>query len=497
MRALTVREIHSYIVEHFPNLKILTPKALLSARNGDYIDLYCPKHDYTFKKTFNKMKHANQGCKYCGRENIGNKLRKPLKQIKKDLKELYNNNLPYEILSTEQEYQENYPNLKLKCKSCNKIFYNTQIVLLQGVICADCGHKRGAEKQRFTLEQVRQKLKDLGWKLLSKHYETNQTPLQAQCLECGAIYVKTYNKFQSRGCKNCADIALIGQERLDISQSLKQLTIKTIKERVAEVSSDIEIISKEYLLKSEGGDAKVACKCRNCGREWRAEPSNLFQGQGCRVCRNKQGRDKVRWHYNEVQTYLKENKRNIKLLTLHLKNMRTLVKLKCLNCNNIWQARLTNVIHHNSGCPRCCLVQSTPELEIQDIFSDFKIITNSRKIIAPYEVDIYIPKLKLAIEFNGTYWHSIYFKDKDYHITKTLLAKQKGIKLIHIFDDEWAENKEQVVSYLKDIIKFGEPLPELGQETYPFSKYPQLTPLMNPKIVGEGKLAYYDCGDAK
>lgn len=67
------------------------------------------------------------------------------------------------------------------------------------------------------------------------------------------------------------------------------------------------------------------------------------------------------------------------------------------------------------------------------------------------EVDIYIPEKKLAIEYNGLRWHSEGFgeKDKDYHLNKTQLLAEKGIRLIHVFEDEWIYRKEVVKTYLK------------------------------------------------
>ena len=49
---------------------------------------------------------------------------------------------------------------------------------------------------------------------------------------------------------------------------------------------------------------------------------------------------------------------------------------------------------------------------------DGEIIENNRHIISPMELDIYIPQKNLAIEFNGLYWHSELFRDKNYHFDK-------------------------------------------------------------------------------
>lgn len=71
-----------------------------------------------------------------------------------------------------------------------------------------------------------------------------------------------------------------------------------------------------------------------------------------------------------------------------------------------------------------------------------EIIRKTRDIISPLEIDIYIPSKKLAIEFDGTYWHSTRTLKKDYHIEKTNLCEAKGITLLHVYDIEWQEKKE-------------------------------------------------------
>lgn len=74
-----------------------------------------------------------------------------------------------------------------------------------------------------------------------------------------------------------------------------------------------------------------------------------------------------------------------------------------------------------------------------------------RQILKGKELDIYIPEKKLAIEFNGSYWHSTIFKDKLYHQQKTLECAYKGIQLIHIFEYEWLNEKTQ--AQIKALLK--------------------------------------------
>ena len=66
-----------------------------------------------------------------------------------------------------------------------------------------------------------------------------------------------------------------------------------------------------------------------------------------------------------------------------------------------------------------------------------EFVCNNRRVIAPFEIDIWIPSVSLGIELNGAYYHSeLHGKLQDYHLTKTNLAEQAGINLLQFFDWE-------------------------------------------------------------
>lgn len=70
-------------------------------------------------------------------------------------------------------------------------------------------------------------------------------------------------------------------------------------------------------------------------------------------------------------------------------------------------------------------------------------IQTNVKILDKEEADIYLSDNKLIIEFDGTYWHSDLFKDKNYHLNKSLLAEKLGYRLIHIYQYEWDDINQQ------------------------------------------------------
>lgn len=97
------------------------------------------------------------------------------------------------------------------------------------------------------------------------------------------------------------------------------------------------------------------------------------------------------------------------------------------------------------------LSKSDLEEKVANFLSDNGIsyIRNDRKIIAPKELDFVLEEQKVALEVNDIWTHNssdeIFGKPKEYHKTKTVLAREKGYRLIHIF--EWEiENLSVVLS---------------------------------------------------
>ena len=91
-------------------------------------------------------------------------------------------------------------------------------------------------------------------------------------------------------------------------------------------------------------------------------------------------------------------------------------------------------------CTICNPIGESKSIKEKELFDYIKSIYNY-EIIQSYrdglEIDIYLPKLKLGFEFNGLYWHSEKFKDKNYHLDKTNYFKERGIRIIHIWEDDW------------------------------------------------------------
>jgi hypothetical protein len=98
---------------------------------------------------------------------------------------------------------------------------------------------------------------------------------------------------------------------------------------------------------------------------------------------------------------------------------------------------------------------SIGQTEIAKIFTQhgFSTKLNYRNLISPYEVDIFCAEKNIAIEFNGTYWHSeLNGCDRQYHLRKTQLCSKQKIQLIHIFDSEWITNRDIICSRIQSLL---------------------------------------------
>jgi len=94
---------------------------------------------------------------------------------------------------------------------------------------------------------------------------------------------------------------------------------------------------------------------------------------------------------------------------------------------------------------------SNGEKELVDFIKsicDCEVIENDRSVISPKELDIYIPSKNLAIEYNGLHWHDENHVELRYHLNKTITCNEKGIDLIHVFEDDWLERKDIVKSMI-------------------------------------------------
>lgn len=123
---------------------------------------------------------------------------------------------------------------------------------------------------------------------------------------------------------------------------------------------------------------------------------------------------------------------------------------KCLcSCGN---ERIVNsdalMQGYTRSCETCSNIPhfSEGEKEVAEYIKSIykgEVVENDRSLIAPKELDIYIPEKQFAVEYNGLYWHSDKVQTSpSYHLQKTKSCMDKGIRLLHIYENEWRDKKD-------------------------------------------------------
>jgi len=121
----------------------------------------------------------------------------------------------------------------------------------------------------------------------------------------------------------------------------------------------------------------------------------------------------------------------------HIFSNRKLVKTElCCECNPV---------DKNISGKELLLLKLISTLYDGEIIQSYKI--------GKKEIDIYLPDLKLGFEFNGLYWHSEQYLNNNYHIDKKLLCDKNGIRLIHIFEDDFDFKLNIITSIIKNLLQ--------------------------------------------
>ncbi len=252
-----------------------------------------------------------------------------------------------------------------------------------------------------------------------------------KCKVCGykwqtAVYNRTYNH---TGCPKCANsILIVGENDLATTHPL--------------LANEWHPTKNGDLLPTEvrtSAHKKVWWKCSKCDYEWEATINNRSnKNSGCPSCTTSSGCVKGKTDLKTTHCEIVEEWHPIKNGNLSPDELKGGSSKKvwwiCKSCGYEWKASVYSRIK-GSGCPKCfhTIGTSFPEQAIYyyvkqlypDAISGFK-----SQFLGKMELDIYIPSIKLGIEYDGKNWHKeekVVQEQKKYS-----LCHQEGIKLIRI-----------------------------------------------------------------
>ena len=242
-----------------------------------------------------------------------------------------------------------------------------------------------------------------------------------QCTEGHEWKTTIGNRNQGSGCPYCS-----GKRVLKGDNDLQTINPVLAKEWNYEKNGKLK--PEDYTINS---NKKVWWKC-NKGHEWQAVIANRNNGKGCPYC---SGRYAVNGK-NDLQTVnptlAKEwnYEKNSGLTPMNvMPNTNKKVWWKCSKGHE-WQAVIANR-NNGDGCPICNSERHTsfPEYALVYYLRKYGLEVIHLYKARGYELDIYIPSKRIAIEYDGYLWHKSRTKQD---LAKNYRCAKEGIKLYRI-----------------------------------------------------------------
>lgn len=200
-----------------------------------------------------------------------------------------------------------------------------------------------------------------------------------------------------------------------------------------------------------GSNKRAWWLCGVCGREWeRAIKFRTGGKSGCASCRGR-----IRGLSNpkgEFSTLLRDewSDENPHPIDHYPTRSNYVAKWEC-GKGHTWESSICDRVLKDTRCTWCNLSgTSRVEVELSEFVESLVggVKPHNRRVAPGYEFDITVPEKKIAIEFNGLYWHSEKHKPRNYHRDKTQAARDAGWQVIHVWEDEWALRRPVVEKML-------------------------------------------------
>lgn len=213
-----------------------------------------------------------------------------------------------------------------------------------------------------------------------------------------------------------------------------------------------ELVGVDPSTVSAHSGIKQQWRGSKCGHEWEATTGDrVDKGSGCPICAGRiivVGENDIPTRFPSIAAEWFD--RNTVSLDLLSPGSNLKCWWKCSTCGHEWQTQPNYRCFQGYGCPEC--FKNGRSYSEDDLFDYISARVDGAEVQrhvkglldGQKEVDVFVPSKNVAFEFNGLYWHAEGFVGRTYHRDKVVEARKHGIRLIHIWEDDW-ENRRAVM----------------------------------------------------
>lgn len=304
--------------------------------------------------------------------------------------------------------------------------------------------------KRLTTKEFIEKAKEVYGDLYDyslTFYETAIKPIKIICKIHGEFELNP-NKHLSggRGCQECSFESRAKKAKQNFSPIDKNFGIENFLKKAKIIHENTYDYS---LVEYKNSRTKVKIICPNHGI-FEQSPNHHIQKMGCPIC----SKDKRLLNVDEFLERAHVIHNNLyDYSSMEYIGFHTKIKIICPEHGIFEQTPANHLQEH--GCKYCSYDSSSSKEELEvlnwvkEVYNG-KIITNDRELLNGKELDIYIPDLKFAIEYNGLYWHTEFKVGKTFHYEKTIECGKMGVSLFHLYSDDWRDKKDIIKSMIKN-----------------------------------------------
>lgn len=398
------------------------------------VPIVCPDHGVFWQSP---KAHANgQGCPICGKKVAYTHTKGKYQHFLDRAKEKFSDR--YEFPDIENEYENNHSKITIKCTWCGNTFIKRAGDFLNSLTggCWCKENKEEADEDSITYRELKPYALSNPILPFEGTLSKKKDKVVAVCPEHGE-YNAPISRILEGKCP-CWKCAIREFKKKNV------MSADTVQKRIDDkFGENGAILDKSTYVNTA---VKATFTCKHCGRKFTIKPNNLFQNNSKYACSECSKKERVNKNLKPNAKFIDEVKSiygdSLTIISEYKKSSEK-VKVHCNECGRDFYKEANSLLQGN-GCPYHHRKKSYLEEEVYDFVKSLSsdAVASDRIILKGYELDVYVPSKKIAIEFDGLFWHSEVKKEPNYHLWKTEMCEKQGIRLIHIFEDEWLYKKE-------------------------------------------------------